>query len=787
VTNVTSDAGQTTGFNYGTHVVDTHFEQTIAQVQGSPDNSVAIRVTALLADNDQTLDTTPSNGLEDDNLPAGPDETIATINLVTVTFTNGGTHVFDPTIPASLSNTHLSQDGTGNVTTSVVFNADGTVTIIGLQVNDRYQIDTTSPFSAVIVESPDFESGLYSTVNNSSTDNDIGFDLGFFTFGKANAGLPMDISLPIIATDADGDSVSSVVQATIVNSFTGNTVGDSTGTTISGDGGNNVLAGNAGNDTLNGNDGNDFLYGGSGADTLNGGNGNDTLEGGTGADTLTGGAGTDTYILSNDVITVGSANADTIVGYTAGEVVDITEILTTAGSLSGVVRLLANGDLQVDLNGGGDGFVTIAHLTAGVNATIKYNTGPGTTTTAVIVSGAPPVAMDLNGDGHIDFMSAAAGVTFDYGGGQVSTAWVGPQDGILVNDANHDGNVSGNEIMFASGGTDLQALTAYDSNGDGQLSSADAAFGSFAVWQDADSDGVADAGEVMSLGAMGISSISLSSDGMAYEAAGGDVQVSGTGSFTWADGSSGSLADAEFRVGMATNSNAVIMGALAAAGLAAESMASATATASIAASLASTSLTPVHNQAFSPIALDTVASSHSAELLPVAIDVQAMVDLQGATFMSHANAMPKNMLDMGMDEAAGPTALLQGTSMPAHDASMGSASMTAAAVAMPSAEMLAGFANASATAAGPAQHNAVVGKVLVEALDGGAAQGASIDALLNALPGHAGGQPSLAVFATHAGAAVSNADIASFAGFTAAHTAFTMDHMVVHQDAAPHA
>ena len=104
---------------------------------------------------------------------------------------------------------------------------------------------------------------------------------------------------------------------------------------------------------------------------------------------------------------------------------------------------------------------------------------------------------------------------------------------------------------------------------------------------------------------------------------------------------------------------------------------------------------------------------------------------------------------------------------------------------MPSAEMLAGFANASAS--GPAQHNAVVGQVLVEALDGGAGQGQSIDALLNALPGHAGGQPGLAAFATHAGAAVSNADIASFAGFTAAHTAFTMDHMVVHQDAAPHA
>src|SRR6185295_9187671 len=88
-----------------------------------------------------------------------------------------------------------------------------------------------------------------------------------------------------------------------------------------------------------------------------------------------------------------------------------------------------------------------------------------------------------------------------------------------------------------------------DSNHDGQLSSADASFGNFAVWQDANSNGVADAGEVQSLMARGIASISLSSDGIAYSAAGGDVTVAGTGSYTRADGSTGSLADAAFLTG----------------------------------------------------------------------------------------------------------------------------------------------------------------------------------------------------------------------------------------------
>ena len=69
------------------------------------------------------------------------------------------------------------------------------------------------------------------------------------------------------------------------------------------------------------------------------------------------------------------------------------------------------------------------------------------------------------------------------------------------------------------------------------------------MWQDADSDGQVDAGELQSLAGHGIASISLSSDGVGYSAAGGDVQVVGTGSFTRTDGSTGVLADAVFATG----------------------------------------------------------------------------------------------------------------------------------------------------------------------------------------------------------------------------------------------
>ena len=69
---------------------------------------------------------------------------------------------------------------------------------------------------------------------------------------------------------------------------------------------------------------------------------------------------------------------DSITDYAAGEIIDITALLTTAGSLSGFVRLTAAGQLQVDSNGGGNSYVTVATLTAGVNATITYSTGSGT-------------------------------------------------------------------------------------------------------------------------------------------------------------------------------------------------------------------------------------------------------------------------------------------------------------------------------------------------------------------------------------------------------------------------
>ena len=165
---------------------------------------------------------------------------------------------------------------------------------------------------------------------------------------------------------------------------------------------------------------------------------------------------------------------------------------------------------------------------------------------------APPIALDLNGDG-VHFLAASAGVAFDYtgNGSLVGTAWIDPNDGLLAIDLNANGKVdNGSEIVFGNAAqTDLQGLAAqYDSNGDGKLSAADTAFAQFGVWQDANSNGVSDPGEFKSLGDMGITSISLIGDGVAYTAAGGDVVVAGSSTFTKSDGSTGIVADVSFAV-----------------------------------------------------------------------------------------------------------------------------------------------------------------------------------------------------------------------------------------------
>ena len=87
--------------------------------------------------------------------------------------------------------------------------------------------------------------------------------------------------------------------------------------------------------------------------------------------------------------------------------------------------------------------------------------------------------------------------------------------------------------------TDMEAVAeVFDTNQNQMLDAGDEAWSQFAVWQDANSDGVTDAGELVSLDDLGVESIALTyhETSEASEAADGEVKIFGQSDVTWDDG-----------------------------------------------------------------------------------------------------------------------------------------------------------------------------------------------------------------------------------------------------------
>jgi Ca2+-binding RTX toxin-like protein len=157
-----------------------------------------------------------------------------------------------------------------------------------------------------------------------------------------------------------------------------------------------------------------------------------------------------------------------------------------------------------------------------------------------------PVVLDLDGDG-VELTSVLDSTAwFDIKGDGTlhQTGWVGADDGLLAFDENGDGLITtGREIAFAdrtaANDTDLEALRAeFDSNNDGKLDANDTEFSKFYIWQDKDSDGESDTGELLTLTQAGITSINLVSTGIGSYMIDGN-KVNAFTSYTRADGSVG--------------------------------------------------------------------------------------------------------------------------------------------------------------------------------------------------------------------------------------------------------
>lgn len=165
-----------------------------------------------------------------------------------------------------------------------------------------------------------------------------------------------------------------------------------------------------------------------------------------------------------------------------------------------------------------------------------------------------PIVLDLDGNG-IRTLAASQGVHFDLAASGVAhqVGWVSSGDGLLVRDLNGDGQISDGRELFgmatqlASGdraGDGYAALRALDSNHDDRLTAADAHFSELKVWIDADTDGVADAGELKSLADLGIVSMDLTTQTGSQGDNGNVIALSS--SYETADGQTHQMADVWF-------------------------------------------------------------------------------------------------------------------------------------------------------------------------------------------------------------------------------------------------
>ncbi|MFB6448179.1 calcium-binding protein [Bradyrhizobium tunisiense] len=172
------------------------------------------------------------------------------------------------------------------------------------------------------------------------------------------------------------------------------------------------------------------------------------------------------------------------------------------------------------------------------------------------VIGASPVVLDLDGNGVnlVSLSNSSASFDMDGQGAREHTAWISGGDGLLAIDVGANGSAGpdgvinqAKEIVFtawAPGTTsDMAALAqVFDTNHNSQLDSGDRSWSDFRIWQDANGDGISQAGEVKSLDVIGISSIGLDPKGEVQSFADGSA-ISGLANFSWKDGTVGEAAD----------------------------------------------------------------------------------------------------------------------------------------------------------------------------------------------------------------------------------------------------
>ena len=322
--------------------------------------------------------------------------------------------------------------------------------------------------------------------------------------------------------------------------------------TIWGGKGNDVLEGGAGVDTLYGEDGHDVLVGNAG---------DDNLYGGAGGDVLMGDIGYDTYNYNNDENKGQKSYVDQIYDIDGkGKIVIDGKKLVMGKKISSNTWLSEDENYYITryqksvlssdwLEGSNDTFksmynpnesrpyllnISSAKHYQSVHKVWFWKDGdldlkltekePEPKPDPIPPPPPPPppprdpLSLDLDNDGVISTLSLANGVYFDLdnSGFAEKTAWIGQKDGLLVLDKNDNQRIDGGAELFGTE-TFLQdgtlaengylALGEYDTDGDGQITQADATYSKLKVWQDKNSNGVAESDELKTLSELNIESI----------------------------------------------------------------------------------------------------------------------------------------------------------------------------------------------------------------------------------------------------------------------------------------
>ncbi|WP_395021711.1 beta strand repeat-containing protein, partial [Dongia sp.] len=293
-------------YNFSTHYQVQDFQFSLAQIKGGA-SSTTIKLSAFDVTN-------PTNS-------NGPTDPLFTADSM-VALAAGELSVFRGGVAAS------------GIT--ITFSS-GVATIAGLQVGDVIQIDESTGFDRLLIESGSDKTADFAISSSKVLNTSIGFDL--------------DTKFETTLTDGDGDT--SKGQYIGINLQTD----DGQAHIFTGGSGNDTIHGGSGNDTLNGAGGNDFIFGDAGNDTMlydsadkyDGGAGFDRVQVTSGGTNLTytaanfigiemidlgygsdrNGAGQNTLALSaTDVI---AANGSTVAGTVPGHNINLFVIGDTAG------------------------------------------------------------------------------------------------------------------------------------------------------------------------------------------------------------------------------------------------------------------------------------------------------------------------------------------------------------------------------------------------------------------------------------------------------------------------